>query len=76
MIEVSSAQRARPTVSVVVPVYNSEATLAELVARLDDVLRLAATRFELILVDDDSRDASWSLIAELARRYATIRGIA
>ncbi|HYO10455.1 MAG TPA: glycosyltransferase family 2 protein [Tepidisphaeraceae bacterium] len=64
--------------SVVVPVYNSEATLADLAARLEPVLRAAAAAgaFELILVNDGSRDASWRVISELIARYPSwVRGV-
>ena len=45
--------------SVVVPVYNSENTLEELYARLKDVFEnTMQEEFELILVDDSSRDTS------------------
>ena len=63
---------ARPSLSAVVPVYNSAGTLEDLVRRLEPVLRAEANDFELILVDDGSRDASASKIADLARRHAWI----
>jgi len=63
------------TLSVVVPVYNSEASLAELVARLRPVLEKHASPYELILVNDGSRDGSWPVIEELAGRHDWIRGI-
>ena len=43
-------------ISVIVPVYNSEKTLAELVERLEPVLKDCQTPYELILVNDGSRD--------------------
>ncbi|MDP9121434.1 MAG: glycosyltransferase family 2 protein [Acidobacteriota bacterium] len=62
--------------SVVVPVYNSEATLAELVRRLEPVLAAAApASFEIILVDDGSRDGSWQMITGLAATRPHLRGI-
>lgn len=63
------------TCSVVVPVYNSEATLLELVEELGRVLPALAPAFEAVLVNDGSRDRSWETIAELARRHAWVRGI-
>jgi polyisoprenyl-phosphate glycosyltransferase len=53
--------------SVVVPVYNSAPVLARLYARLIAVMASLGKRFELVFVDDDSADASWSLLAEIAR---------
>ena len=61
--------------SVVVPVYNSETSLAELAARLRPVLEKTASSYELILVNDGSRDGSWRVIEELAARHDWIRGI-
>lgn len=60
--------------SVVVPVYNSEGSLRPLVARLEPVLRAIAADFELVLVNDGSRDGSWSVVADLAARHPWIRG--
>jgi glycosyltransferase involved in cell wall biosynthesis len=62
-------ERAMRAISVVVPVYNSEATLAVLVSRLEPVLSKAVDRFELILVNDGSRDGSWAVIEQLCRQY-------
>lgn len=53
-------------ITVVIPVYNSELTLPFLIERLLPVMELVASRFEIILVDDGSRDGSWSLLRELA----------
>ena len=64
-----------PGISVVVPVYNSEATLPELVARLDPVLRGVGEPFELWLVNDGSRDGSWEAICRLACEHDWVRGI-
>lgn len=63
----------REDVSVVVPVYNSESTLAELVGRLER--SLGERLREVVLVDDGSRDSSWQRIAELAATYDRVRGI-
>lgn len=64
-----------PSISVVIPVYNSEALLRPLVARLQPVLAALAPRHELILVNDCSRDDSWEVIEALAREHDWIRGI-
>jgi len=64
-----------PGVSVVVPVYNSEGSLRDLAARLESVLRSLTDRFELILVNDGSRDGSWAAIEELRKTHPWIRGL-
>ncbi len=66
--------RPAPGVSVVVPVYNSEATLAALIERLEPVLRATGGDFEAILVNDGSRDGSWDVVCELVKRHAWVRG--
>jgi len=59
----------------VVPAYNSELSLPELVRRLQPVLDAAATDYELILVDDGSRDGTWRVIEDLARGHNWVRGV-
>ncbi|HEY0072753.1 MAG TPA: glycosyltransferase family 2 protein [Abditibacteriaceae bacterium] len=63
------------SISVVVPVYNSESTLNNLVDRLKPVLEAQATAYELILVNDGSRDESWGKICELTTEHHWIHGI-
>lgn len=63
------------SVSIVVPVHNSATILPRLVERLEPVLRGLGVPYELILVNDGSRDASWSVIEELGRRHPWVRGI-
>jgi len=62
-------------VSVVVPVYNSAGSLPALVERLDAVLGATPGGYEVILVNDGSRDDSWQVIAALAARSPAVRGI-
>ncbi len=62
-------------ISVVIPVYRSEAILPELVHRLHSVLCASAENFELVLVNDCSPDHSWDVISFLARQYSWIRPI-
>lgn len=61
--------------SIVVPVYNSEATLDELVQRLVTVLVGLGTEFEIILVNDGSRDGSWQVISRLSASVPQVRGL-
>ena len=63
------------SLSVVIPVYNGAATLPALIDRLVPVIRAAAVPYEIILVNDGSRDDSWGTIESLTRRYPEIRGI-
>jgi glycosyltransferase involved in cell wall biosynthesis len=61
--------------SVVVPVYNSEHTLSELVRRLGPVLRSIAPKFEVVLVNDGSVDSSWERIRALCDEHLFVRGV-
>jgi glycosyltransferase involved in cell wall biosynthesis len=61
------ADRRDFTYSVVVPVFNSEAVVGKTIDRIVEVFEGAGLSYELILVNDGSRDGSWNVIAEQAR---------
>ncbi|MDR3134405.1 MAG: glycosyltransferase family 2 protein [Prevotellaceae bacterium] len=62
-------------ISVVVPLYNEEASLPELVEWIARVMRDNRYSFEIILVDDGSSDRSWNVIETLAAERPYIHGI-
>jgi glycosyltransferase involved in cell wall biosynthesis len=64
-----------PAVSVVVPVYNSEQTLEELVRRLRAAGANASVGIEILLVNDGSLDRSWEAVRRLAAAHPEVRGI-
>jgi glycosyltransferase involved in cell wall biosynthesis len=55
--------------SVVVPVYNSATTLDRLLNRLSETLEAITQSYEIILIDDGSRDDSWEVIQALRLTY-------
>src|SRR5690349_10676275 len=56
----------RPALSVVVPCYNEAGALVELHQRVTKVCReTVGESYELVLVDDGSRDGTWPAIASL-----------
>lgn len=61
--------------SVVVPTYDCETGLGELVDRLEQVLSDFGSPYELILVDDGSRDGTWDRVFELTAKRPWIHGI-
>ena len=65
----------RLDISVVVPLYNEEESLPELLAWIDRVAAAHAFTYEAILVDDGSSDGSWAVVERLAAQYPTLRGI-
>lgn len=60
-------------ISVVIPVYNSENCLEELNEQVSNALQ--HVNYELILVNDKSRDKSWDKIVALAKVNTRIKGI-
>jgi undecaprenyl-phosphate 4-deoxy-4-formamido-L-arabinose transferase len=61
--------------SVVIPVYNSEGSLAALAEQLLQFFRDRRVDGEVILVNDGSRDRSWQRIQELCQAHPEIRGV-
>lgn len=78
----------KQSLSVVIPIYNDEEVIAELLRRLTAVLTQIVKDYEIILVDDGSRDRSWSVmqserqqrehlrIARLSRNFGQQNAIA
>lgn len=62
-------------VSVVVPLYQEEENVPELQARLSAVLRSLAEPYEIVLVDDGSRDGTWAAIGAARRAEPAIRAV-
>ena len=58
--------------SIVIPVFNNQDTLTELVERLDNLLTTQTT-FEIIFANDASKDNSLQIIQELSTRYPFVR---
>jgi undecaprenyl-phosphate 4-deoxy-4-formamido-L-arabinose transferase len=63
-----------PGLSIVVPAYNSGEILPQLVERLHPVLQATGQPFELVIVNDGSRDNTWPVIQQLARDNSWVRG--
>jgi undecaprenyl-phosphate 4-deoxy-4-formamido-L-arabinose transferase len=57
----------KPSLSVVIPVYNEQAGLAKLFARLYPAMDALGTRYEIVFVNDGSRDASAEILADQFR---------
>ena len=61
--------------SIVISLYNEEESLRELVKWIEGVMHKEGYAYEIIMVDDGSRDASWKIVKELSEKNAYIRGI-
>jgi glycosyltransferase involved in cell wall biosynthesis len=60
-------------VSIVVAIFNEEESLPPLCEQLDRVMRGLNKTYEIILVDDGSKDASWTVMLKMAERYPGLR---
>jgi glycosyltransferase involved in cell wall biosynthesis len=64
-----------PRISIVIPVYNSEAIIPDLISRIRAVMPDIASSYEIILVNDGSHDRSWDVIAKIAKDHNMVHGI-
>ncbi len=62
-------------ISVVIPVFNEEGSLEELFLRLQETLNSIGSIYEIIFVDDGSRDNSFHILEELSRKEKAVRVI-
>jgi glycosyltransferase involved in cell wall biosynthesis len=68
-----SLDRSAPRLSVVAPCYNEEASLTQFLARVTTACSsVVGDDYELILVNDGSRDHTWACILALAATHATV----
>ena len=65
----------RLNISVVVPLYNEEESLRELVAWIDRVATASKLSYEVIMIDDGSSDGSWAEVEQLKGQYPAVKGI-
>lgn len=62
-------------ISVIVPLYNEEESLAELVGWIERVMEAANFRYEVLLVDDGSTDGSWAEIEKLSAANGRVKAV-
>src|SRR3954469_14861642 len=62
-------------ISVVVPLFNEEESLPELAAWIDRVMVQNNFSYEVIMVDDGSKDKSWQVVESLSAQNPHIKGI-
>jgi undecaprenyl-phosphate 4-deoxy-4-formamido-L-arabinose transferase len=63
------------SLSVVIPVYNSQGSLIPLISRLGEALPALSTNYEVVFINDGSQDKSWSVIRDLVETHQWIRGV-
>jgi glycosyltransferase involved in cell wall biosynthesis len=62
-------------ISIVIPLYNEEESLPELIAWIDRVCNEHKFSYEVVMIDDGSKDNSWSVIQQLSAQYPAIKAI-
>jgi glycosyltransferase involved in cell wall biosynthesis len=61
--------------SVVVPAFNEEQSIAAFLEQLFGALRACCARFEVWVIDDGSRDGTWQRLGAERARYPELRGL-
>jgi glycosyltransferase involved in cell wall biosynthesis len=61
--------------SIVISLYNEDESLHELVEWIEGVMKKEGYVYEIIMVDDGSKDGSWKIVKELSEKNPCIRGI-
>jgi glycosyltransferase involved in cell wall biosynthesis len=59
-------------ISVVIPLFNEEQTLAPLLEEITSVLKVAVQNYEIVCVDDGSSDKSYEILRELSLKYPAL----
>ena len=62
-------------ISVIIPLYNEEESLPELSAWIERVMNENKFTYEIIFVNDGSRDNSWKVVKSLSEKNTNIKGI-
>jgi glycosyltransferase involved in cell wall biosynthesis len=68
-VEVSHRKQQDPHISCIIPVYNEEAVVANFLTQLQSYLRKLTPHFEIIVIDDGSRDSTVQQILSLPADY-------
>lgn len=58
--------------TVVIPLYNEEESLPELMAWISRVVKKESYSYEVLFIDDGSSDSSWSIIEDLKKQYGNV----
>ena len=61
--------------SVVIPLFNEEQSLDELYSSIAKTISKINLKFEVIFIDDGSKDNSWEIIKNIAKKYSNVKGI-
>ena len=62
-------------ISVIIPFLNEDESLPELILWIERVMQANNYSYEVIMIDDGSKDNSWNVVKELSAKNSNIRGI-
>ena len=62
-------------ISIIVPLFNEEESLPELMEWIHNTMTKNNFSYEVVMVDDGSRDKSWEVVNDLKGKYPTLKGI-
>jgi polyisoprenyl-phosphate glycosyltransferase len=62
-----------PDYSIVIPVYNAQDSIEELSERIKKVFEKISSDYEIILVDDNSKDQSWEILKKIHRQDQNVK---
>ena len=61
--------------SIVISLFNEEESIPELVSWIEKVMEKEGYSYEILMIDDGSRDSSWNIVKSLAEKNPAIKGI-
>lgn len=61
------------SISVVIPAYNDETTITKLVQDTDCLLNEISDDYEIVVINDGSKDTTWSVLQELTKKLKNLR---
>lgn len=67
--------KSQTDISIVVPLYNEEESLPELMEWIDRVMKAHSFSYEVMMIDDGSTDQSWNVIEQLKTQYPSVKGV-
>ncbi len=62
-------------VSIVIPLYNEEESLTELLDWIEKVMKESQLNYEIVMIDDGSKDKSWQVVNDLKKVHPDIKGV-
>jgi dolichol-phosphate mannosyltransferase len=64
-----------PDIAIIVPVYDEQDNILPMAREVSDAMKNVGRAYELVFVDDASRDSTWQKIEEARRQFPNVRGL-